>query len=89
MEPGELGGPMQEKLLVLKIGACFLERLTRKEVALRKGRLGIGVLVRVSVIPVVCSGLFRWSVQGGLLRCVGEEEAAGKKGQESSIGEGL
>ena len=37
MEPGELGEPMQEKLLVLflKIGACFLERLTRKEVALR------------------------------------------------------
>ena len=37
MEPGELGGPIQEKLLVLflKIGARFLERLTRKEVALR------------------------------------------------------
>ena len=30
MEPGELEGSMQEKLLalILKIGACFLERLT-------------------------------------------------------------
>ena len=30
----------------------FLERLTRKEVALRRGRLGIGVLVRVPAVPV-------------------------------------
>ena len=30
----------------------FLERLTRKEVALRRGRLGIGVLVRAPAVPV-------------------------------------
>ena len=30
----------------------FLERLTRKEVALRKGRLSICVLVRASAVPV-------------------------------------
>ena len=37
MEHGELEGSMQEKLLALflKVGACFLERLTWKEVALR------------------------------------------------------
>ena len=75
--------------MFLEERSLFLERLTRKEVVLWKGRLGIGVLVRVSVVPVVCSGLFRWSVQGGLLRCVGEEEAAGKKRKEPSVGEGL
>ena len=30
----------------------FLERLTRKEMALRRGRLGICVLVRAPAVPV-------------------------------------
>ena len=71
--------------MFLEERSLFLERLTRKEVVLWKGRLGIGVLVRVSVVPVPRDQ----PEAGGLLRCVGEEEAAGKKRKEPSVGGGL
>ena len=52
MELGELGEPMQEKeLLALfsKEGACWM---TRKEMVLWRGQLGICGLVRVPAVPV-------------------------------------
>ena len=52
MELGELGESMQEKeLLALfsKEGACWM---TRKEMVLWRGQLGICGLVRVPAVPV-------------------------------------
>ena len=52
MELGELREPMQEKeLLALfsKKGACWI---AKKEMVLRRGRLGICGLVRVPAVPV-------------------------------------
>ena len=91
----DAGAGAASSVYVGKKPVWFLERLTRKEVALRRGRFGICVLVQAPAVPVPKGPARGWRVglqlmrgpcfvQGWLLR--GETGASGGR---STLGKGV